>query len=205
HLGGVRVRLRQGCRPLGRLRLHHRAARVPVLRVPVRLGPALRRGGGGRLVGAPGDRPGRPDSPAGARRRPRAVRAAEAAAAARARVALPFDRLRQSAPPRRSSMAADAPDLAARIAAGMPQLQEELGARVERISSLELPNTAPILTGEIPAPDGAPTVLLYGHYDVVPAGDEELWDSPPFEASERDSAIYGRGAADSKSNHLVHV
>jgi cysteinylglycine-S-conjugate dipeptidase len=136
-------------------------------------------------------------------------------------------------------MAADADDLAARIAAGMPQLQEELGALVaipglsewdfpehtraallethealiplfrdagvERISSLELPNTAPILTGEIPAPDGAPTVLLYGHYDVVPAGDEELWESPPFEASERDGAIYGRGAADSKSNLLVHV
>ena len=136
-------------------------------------------------------------------------------------------------------MAADAPDLAARVAAGMTRLQEELGALVaipglsewdfpehtrapllethealiplfrdagvERISSLELPNTAPILTGEIPAPDGAPTVLLYGHYDVVPAGDEELWESPPFEASERDGAIYGRGAADSKSNLLVHV
>ena len=78
-------------------------------------------------------------------------------------------------------------------------------AGIDRISSLELPNTAPILTGEIPAPDGAPTVLLYGHYDVVPAGDEELWESAPFEASERDGAIYGRGAADSKSNLLVHV
>src|SRR6187200_127307 len=136
-------------------------------------------------------------------------------------------------------MAADAHDLAAHVAAGMPQLQEELAslvaipgisewdfpehtrarlleahealiplfrdAGVERISSLELPNTAPILTREIPAPDGAPTVLLYGHYDVVPAGDEELWESPPFETSERDGAIYGRGAADSKSNLLVHV
>jgi acetylornithine deacetylase/succinyl-diaminopimelate desuccinylase-like protein len=78
-------------------------------------------------------------------------------------------------------------------------------AGVERLSSLELPETAPILTGEIPAPDGAPTVLLYGHYDVVAAGDEELWESPPYEATERDGAIYGRGAADSKSNLLVHV
>ena len=78
-------------------------------------------------------------------------------------------------------------------------------AGVERISSLELPETAPILTGEIPAPEGAPTVLLYGHYDVVPAGDEELWESPPFEATERDGAIFGRGTADSKSNLLVHV
>jgi acetylornithine deacetylase/succinyl-diaminopimelate desuccinylase-like protein len=78
-------------------------------------------------------------------------------------------------------------------------------AGFERFSSLELPETAPILTGEIPAPDGAPTVLLYGHYDVVAAGDEELWESPPFEATERDGAVYGRGAADSKSNLLVHV
>jgi cysteinylglycine-S-conjugate dipeptidase len=78
-------------------------------------------------------------------------------------------------------------------------------AGVEQLSSLELPETAPVITGEIPAPDGAPTVLLYGHYDVVPAGDEVLWDSPPFEAQERDGAIFGRGGADSKANILIHV
>src|SRR5262245_36460613 len=76
---------------------------------------------------------------------------------------------------------------------------------VQEIEPLELPGTAPILTGEISAPRGAPTVLLYGHYDVVPAGDEALWASPPFEATERDGAICGRGAADSKSNVLVHL
>jgi hypothetical protein len=43
---------------------------------------------------------------------------------------------------------------------------------VERFSTLDLPDTVPVITGEIPAPDGAPTVLLYGHYDVVGAGDE---------------------------------
>ena len=78
-------------------------------------------------------------------------------------------------------------------------------AGVQRIRALELPGTAPILTGEIPGPEGAPTVLLYGHYDVVPADDEETWETPPFEATEKDGAIYGRGAADSKSNLLVHV
>ena len=78
-------------------------------------------------------------------------------------------------------------------------------AGVEQIESLELPETAPIIMGEIPAPVGAPTVLLYGHYDVVPAGEESKWESPPFEATVRDGAIYGRGAADSKSNILVHV
>jgi acetylornithine deacetylase/succinyl-diaminopimelate desuccinylase-like protein len=78
-------------------------------------------------------------------------------------------------------------------------------AGLQRFQGLELPGTAPILTGEIPGPEGAPTVLLYGHYDVVSPGDEAKWDSPPYVASERDGAIYGRGTADSKSNLLIHV
>ncbi len=78
-------------------------------------------------------------------------------------------------------------------------------AGVEGLGSLELPDTAPVVTGEIPAPAGAPTVLLYSHYDVVPVGDESKWESPPFEATERDGAIYGRGSADTKSNILMHV
>jgi len=78
-------------------------------------------------------------------------------------------------------------------------------AGVRDVRPLELPDTAPIVTGEIPAPEGAPTVLLYSHYDVVPAGEEALWASPPFEATERDGAIFGRGTADTKANILVHV
>jgi acetylornithine deacetylase/succinyl-diaminopimelate desuccinylase-like protein len=78
-------------------------------------------------------------------------------------------------------------------------------AGVERIGALELPDTAPIVTGEIPGPPGAPTVLLYSHYDVVPAGDDALWTSPAFEPTERDGALYGRGAADSKANVIAHV
>jgi acetylornithine deacetylase/succinyl-diaminopimelate desuccinylase-like protein len=78
------------------------------------------------------------------------------------------------------------------------------GAGVE-VGRLDLPDTAPVVTGSIPAPPGAPTVLLYSHYDVVAAGDEALWDSPPFEPTERDGALFGRGAADTKSNIMAHV
>jgi hypothetical protein len=45
------------------------------------------------------------------------------------------------------------------------RLCRDAGVRI--LDPLELPNTAPVVMGEIPAPDGAPTVLLYGHYDVV--------------------------------------
>jgi cysteinylglycine-S-conjugate dipeptidase len=64
------------------------------------------------------------------------------------------------------------------------RLCRDAGVRI--LDPLELPNTAPVVMGEIPAPDGAPTVLLYGHYDVVPIGDESEWESPPFQATERD-------------------
>ena len=73
------------------------------------------------------------------------------------------------------------------------------------VTDLELPDTAPVIVGRIEAPPGAPTVLLYSHYDVVPAGDEALWSTPPFEPTQSDGALYGRGAGDTKSNIVALV
>ncbi len=80
-----------------------------------------------------------------------------------------------------------------------------LQAGCSMVETIELPDTAPVVFAEIPAPDGAPTVLLYSHYDVVPSGDESLWETPPFTPTQKDGAIFGRGAADTKSNIMAIV
>jgi acetylornithine deacetylase/succinyl-diaminopimelate desuccinylase-like protein len=55
-----------------------------------------------------------------------------------------------------------------------------------------------LVVGEIAGPPGAPTVLVYGHYDVQPPAPLELWESDPFSAEVRGEWLYGRGVADDK-------
>lgn len=64
----------------------------------------------------------------------------------------------------------------------------------------------PIVLGEWrDAGPEAPTLLVYGHYDVQPPEPLDLWDSPPFEPEVRDGRIYARGSADDKGQLYLHV
>jgi acetylornithine deacetylase/succinyl-diaminopimelate desuccinylase-like protein len=66
--------------------------------------------------------------------------------------------------------------------------------------------TSPLVVGELHASNGAsgaPTVLLYGHFDVQPPAPLELWESEPFEPEIRDGYIYARGAVDDKGNAFL--
>ena len=64
----------------------------------------------------------------------------------------------------------------------------------------------PPVVGEIAGPEGSPVVILYAHYDVQPAPEEQGWSTDPWTpVTKDDGRLYGRGAADDKSGVAIHL
>lgn len=83
-------------------------------------------------------------------------------------------------------------------------LLEEAG--VTGVERVDVPGAPPAIFAHLRATDrDAPTVLLYAHYDVQPAGPDEGWTAGAWEPTERDGRLYGRGTADDKCGVALHV
>src|SRR5215218_9107929 len=89
--------------------------------------------------------------------------------------------------------------------ADLRRAAEWAAAHVERAGGaaelIQVGDGNPLVVGDLRATRGdAPTVLIYGHYDVQGPGELAAWTSPPFEPEVRDGRLYARGAADDKGN-----
>ncbi len=129
----------------------------------------------------------------------------------------------------------DAPDLGARVDSALPRTLEDLkklvaipsvSSQAEHCADVALSaelvaawaselgaadvsvvaaGGQPAVIAHWPAPAGKPTICLYAHHDVQPAGDQAAWTTNSYQATQRDGRLYGRGAADDKGGVAVHL
>jgi acetylornithine deacetylase/succinyl-diaminopimelate desuccinylase-like protein len=74
-----------------------------------------------------------------------------------------------------------------------------------KVSTIQGPNTNPVVIAEYHQSDDLQTVLVYGHYDVQPADKEDGWTEEPFTLSVRNGRMYARGVVDNKGQNLIHI
>lgn len=97
------------------------------------------------------------------------------------------------------------PDHAGHMVAAAEMVADEV-RRAGGTAQVTVTSGHPLVVGEVPPSDDrpdAPVVTIYGHYDVQPPGDLQLWTSPPFEPQVRDGNVYARGASDDKGNMFM--
>ena len=87
------------------------------------------------------------------------------------------------------------------VAALLVEMLTDMGLAAEAIATAG----HPMILARWDGAPGAPTVLLYGHYDVQPPDPLEAWISPPFEPTIRDGRLYARGAGDNKGQHFAQL
>jgi acetylornithine deacetylase/succinyl-diaminopimelate desuccinylase-like protein len=100
-----------------------------------------------------------------------------------------------------------APDFDAGVVRRSAEKTAELlgAAGYHDVRLLEHADAHPAVFGEVPGPPGSPMVLLYAHHDVQPPGEDDGWESEPFEPVERNGRLFGRGASDDKCGVVTHA